>query len=603
MEIASRETSELANIPRPEYPRPQFVRDDWMCLNGQWAFEIDRQDDGEVRGLVYADYSLSILVPFAPESELSGIGAEGFLEAVWYRREFSVPAAWRGRRLVLHFQACDHDSTVWVNGRLAGRHRGGFTPFGFDITDLVADGEPVTLVVRARDRNDVDQARGKQSRRPGNYEAFYSRSTGIWQTVWIEPVDPTHLERPRITPDFDHSAFHFELPLAGAVAGTTVDIVVGDTMGTVATVTVDADRSFSTRATVMVPPERFAAWSPSHPHLYSILFVVRVNGREVDRVASYAGLRSVSIDGQRILLNGKPLFQRLVLDQGWYPESLMTAPSEKALVGDIELALSAGFNGARLHQKVFEERFLHHADRLGYLVWGEFADWGVRSAGMQRPTASFITEWMEAVNRDYSHPSIVGWCPLNETFEPLTTEITMLDDVTWGMYAATKALDQTRPVLDASGYSHRVPGADVYDSHNYEQDPTEFAGQMAGLADGQPFVNTADDGTEWSLPYAGQPYFCSEFGGIWWSETERAGEASWGYGKAPQTQEEWYERATGLFSALLADPRMFGYCFTQLTDVFQEKNGVFTFDRKPKFDLARVRAAQSRPPAIEAELG
>jgi hypothetical protein len=262
--------------------------------------------------------------------------------------------------------------------------------------------------------------------------------------------------------------------------------------------------------------------------------------------------------------------------------------------------MSAGFNGARMHQKVFEERYLYHADRLGYLVWGEFGDWGVRTAGRQFPTASFITEWMEAVNRDYSHPAIVGWCPLNETFEPLTTEIEALDDVTLGMYAATKALDQTRPVLDASGYSHRVVGADIYDSHSYEQDPAKFRAQMSGLAEGHPYTNTAEDGTEWSIPYAGQPYFCSEFAGIWWSDTENAGSTSWGYGEAPHTKEEWYERAAGLFEVLLSDPLMFGYCFTQLTDVFQEKNGVFTFDRKPKFDLERVRAMQLIPAAIEA---
>ena len=227
---------------------------------------------------------------------------------------------------------------------------------------------------------------------------------------------------------------------------------------------------------------------------------------------------------------------------------------------------------------------------------------GARADGVQQPSASFITQWIEAVNRDYSHPSIVGWCPLNETFEPLADGISELDDVTLGMYLATKAIDSTRPVLDASGYSHRLPGADIYDSHNYEQDPAVFAEQMGGLAEGRAFVNVAPDGTNWSIPYAGQPYFCSEFGGIWWSASERAGESSWGYGEAPRTAEEWHERAGGLMAALLDDPLMFGYCFTQLTDVFQEKNGIYTFDRKPKSDLSRVREYQSRTAAIEKGL-
>jgi hypothetical protein len=297
-------------------------------------------------------------------------------------------------------------------------------------------------------------------------------------------------------------------------------------------------------------------------------------------------------------------FQRLVLDQGYYPGGLMTAPSDEALRHDIELAVAAGFNGARLHQKVFEERYLYHADRMGFLVWGEFGDWGANTGGSpswdnQRPTASFVTQWLEAVERDYSHPSIVGWCPLNETFQKLHDRITVLDDVTWGMYLATKAADPTRPVIDASGYAHRVPGADVYDSHCYEQDPEVFGKLMAGLADGKPYVNTGPDGTAWSVPYQGQPYFCSEFGGIWWNPDAPPGEQSWGYGERPASEEELQRRFAGLVGALLDDPRMFGYCYTQLTDVYQEQNGIYRFDRSSKLDVARIRAAQLRPAAIE----
>ncbi len=587
-------------VPRAEYPRPQFVRDEWMCLNGAWEFTVAAGDDSDSRhdSIVFGDV---ITVPFAPESELSGIAAAGFLEAVWYRRTVEVPQSWTGRRVLLHFQACDYDTSVWVNGTLVGRHRGGFTPFVFDISDEIdVDGSAVILVL-ARDNNASVQPRGKQSRREENYEAFYSRSTGIWQTVWMEPVSSMHLDRPRITPDLDSGTFRFDLAVAGISADVAVDIEILGSAGVIATETVEVGSALGASATVTIPREHRVAWSPRTPHLYDINFVLRIGDRVVDRVSSYAGLRSIAIDGHRILLNGQPLFQRLVLDQGWYPDGLMTAPTDDALIADIELAKSAGFNGARLHQKVFEERFLFHADRLGYLVWGEFADWGAREGGEQLPTATFITQWIEAVARDYSHPSIVGWCPLNETFEPLTDSLTVLDDVTAGMYFATKGLDRTRPVLDASGYSHRVAGADIYDSHNYEQDPAAFARQMRGLSEGRPFVNTAEDGAAWSIPYAGQPYFCSEFGGIWWSEAENAGTGSWGYGLAPQSIEEWYERAQGLFDVLLSDPLMFGYCFTQLTDVFQEKNGIFTFDREPKFDLGRIRALHSRPAGIETD--
>ena len=268
----------------------------------------------------------------------------------------------------------------------------------------------------------------------------------------------------------------------------------------------------------------------------------------VDEAASYAALRAVSIDGKAIRLNGEAVFQRLVLDQGYYADGIMTAPTDETLRRDIELSMAAGFNGARLHQKVFEERFLCHADRLGYLLWGEFGDWGCRGEGPvggehQKPGADSVTQWLEVLERDYSHPSIVGWCPLNETWQKLGDRITVLDDVTRGMFLATKAMDTTRPVLDTSGYSHRVPEADVYDSHDYSQDPDQLAQHQAGLAAGNPYRNSAASwgmpartaarlvgSLEWSIAYRGQPYFVSEFGGIWWNPELAAGEESWGYG-------------------------------------------------------------------------
>jgi beta-galactosidase/beta-glucuronidase len=286
----------------------------------------------------------------------------------------------------------------------------------------------------------------------------------------------------------------------------------------------------------------------------------------------------------------------------------MTAPSDAALIGDIELSLAAGFNGARLHQKVFEERFLYHADRLGYIVWGEFGDWGCNTeqgqATNQQPDASYVQEWLEVLERDYSHPSIVGWCPLNETWQEYGDRITPLDDVMRGMYLATKAHDTSRPVLDTSGYAHRVAESDVFDSHDYEQDPTLFASNYSRLADGDPDVNRSDDtGESWSIAYRGQPFFVSEFGGIWWNPAEaehaQTDTGSWGYGDRVRDIDEFYARFDGLVGALLDHPLMFGYCYTQLTDVFQEQNGVFNFDRSPKFDLGCIRSSQQRTAAIE----
>ena len=323
----------------------------------------------------------------------------------------------------------------------------------------------------------------------------------------------------------------------------------------------------------------------------------------VDFANSYAGLRSITIDGKAIKINGTVIFQRLVLDQGYYPDGILTAPTDEALCHDIQLSMDAGFNGARLHQKVFEERFLFHADQMGYIVWGEFPDWGCSGRGPvedhQQPTSSYITQWLEAITRDYSHPSIVGWCPLNETWQPLTDRITTLDDVTRGMFLAVKALDRTRPVLDTSGYSHRVPEVDIYDCHDYEQDPAKFARTHSGLAEGKPFLNTSD-GKPISVPYKGQPYFVSEFGGIWWRAAGgESAKDSWGYGNRPKTIEEYYQRFNDLCGILLDNPLMFGYCYTQLTDVYQEQNGIYTFDRQSKFDLTRIRASQQRRAAIE----
>ncbi|MGW3017830.1 glycoside hydrolase family 2 protein [Streptomyces longwoodensis] len=601
-----------SDLPRPEYPRPQFVRDAWLNLNGTWQFETDRSDSGLERGLAGRPLADTITVPFCPESALSGIGDTDFLEAVWYRRTVTVPADWAGSRVLLHFGAVDHDTTVWVNGVEVARHRGGFTPFTADLDGVAEPGAEATVVVRARDSRHGPQARGKQATWYANSHCHYTRTTGIWQTVWMEPVPRSvALKRPRITPDVASGSFFLELPLTANLPGHRVRAVLSDASGEVTAAGTRADLDLAPRLVLTVPEDRVRLWAPEDPHLYGLrLEVLDADGAVVDAADSYAGLRSVAVRGRSVLINGRPVFQRLVLDQGYWPESLMTAPSDEALVRDVELGLAAGFNGARLHQKVFEERYLYHADRLGYLVWGEFGDWGCETGERddnQRPDASYVAEWLEAVERDYSHPSIVGWCPLNETYQHLHDRITQLDDVTRAMFLATKQADPTRPVIDASGYAHRVPETDVYDSHCYEQDPAAFARTMSGLAEGRPYVNAAPDGRPWSVPYRGQPYFCSEFGGIWWDPQEAArasgneADASWGYGERPRTEEEFLTRFEGLTGVLLDDPDMFGYCYTQLTDVFQEQNGLYRFDRSVKLDIERIRRAQTRPAAYERD--
>jgi beta-galactosidase/beta-glucuronidase len=595
-------------------------------LNGEWQFEIDSGDSGKDRGLIEQELADRITVPFCPESPLSGIGHTDFMRAVWYRRAVEIPAKWTGKKVLLHFQAVDYDTTVWVNGHEAGRHRGGFSPFTIDLQDLAAPGETAILVVRARDGNRTSQPRGKQSTNYAPYSCFYTRTTGIWQTVWLEPVPEVALRRPRLTPDVANGMLRLEQPLTNNRTGYRLEATVSTPEGEIARASCPADYDLAPRLDLTIPPDQRRLWSPDDPYLYDVeIRLLDRQGNVVDRASSYAGLRSVTLDGKKVKLNGKTLFQRLVLDQGYYPDGVMTAPTDADLERDILLSQAAGFNGARLHQKVFEERFLYHADRLGYLVWGEFADWGCSGHGPQhdhqQPGVTYAAQWLEVLERDYSHPSIIGWCPLNETAQNVTDRITTLDDVTRAMFLACKAMDTSRPVLDTSGYAHRVPESDIYDSHdyiyetNFEEGIANFVLRHDGLPENRVFINPHTDRPApssakpaWSIPYRGQPYFVSEFGGFKWNpqvaakiaaENQVERKTSWGYGSDPVSLEDFYQRLAAVCNVLLDNPFMFGYCYTQLTDIYPEENGIYDFYRQPKFDIECVRAIQQRPAAIE----
>lgn len=600
-------------IPRPEYPRPQFYRPEWLNLNGEWQFEIDFGDSGLERGILERSLSGHILVPFCPESRLSGVEYTDFMPSVWYRREVEIPESWINKKILLHFQAVDYDATVWVNGHEVGRHRGGFTPFTCDLSEIAHPGEKMTIVVRARDPRYSPMPRGKQARDYANSGCLYTRTTGIWQTVWMELVADVYFLRPRITPDIVNHRFHIELPLNHNRCGYTILAVLADEQGKaeggeIARVEIPANLDRASQLDLYIPSQQLRLWQPGDAYLYQItLTLFNENGLIVDQMTSYAGLRSVTLDGNHVYINDKPVFQRLVLDQGFYPDGILTAPSDEVLENDIKISIAAGFNGARLHQKVFEERFLFHADHLGYIVWGEFPDWGSQEYGPihdhHRIPATYLAQWLEAIQRDYSHPSIVGWCPLNETWQVLSDRLTDLDDGMRALFLATKAMDLTRLVLDTSGYSHRIRESDVYDSHDYEQNPDKFRATHAKDGKWIPFENRTgpDNSLAMSIPYRGQPYFVSEFGGIWWNPNAKPGEDSWGYGNRPKTIDEFYSRFEALCTILLDNPNMFGYCYTQLTDVFQEQNGIYTFNRSPKFDLEHLRQIQSRIAAFEVD--
>ena len=571
-------------IPRPEYPRPQMVRERWLNLNGSWQFDFDFGRSGRARGLAKAvSLPETITVPFCPESKLSGIGYTDFIPAAWYRRTFTLPAGWQGDRVFLHFGAVDYEAQVWVNGQSVGAHRGGYSAFCFDITAALVPGGNAIVVCAEDDTRSGSQPSGKQSPEYASFGCLYTRTTGIWQTVWLEAVPQAHVKSLRLTPDGVSGKLHVEAVLSGHVCGklTAAASFAGKPVG-------QGEAAVCGRAAhLTLDLAEKHLWGPGEPNLYDLTLTLTAGGRE-DRVQSYFGLRDVSWNDRAMLLNGKPVFQRLILDQGFYPDGIYTAPTDEDLKRDVELSMSMGFNGARLHQKIFEPRLLYWADKLGYLVWGEHASWGLEidtAAGIE----NFLPEWLEAVERDYSHPSIVGWCPFNET------HLQQDDKVLETVYRATKAVDATRPVIDTSGYVHVV--TDIYDVHDYDQNPATFRARYEPLAQGgEAYVN--NPGHPGRDEYRGQPYFVSEYGGIWWNPGQKDSKA-WGYGTNPTSEAEFLARYEGLTTALLNNPRVCAFCYTQLTDVEQEVNGLHTYDRKPKFDPALIRRINAQKAAIE----
>ena len=552
----------MQSIPRPEYPRPQMARKEWMNLNGEWQFCLDQGRSGRERGLhEAASLPDTIVVPFCPESRLSGIGHTDFIACVWYKRTVSLPGEWTGsgRKTLLHIGACDYETQVWVNGQSVGTHTGGYISFSFDITAALKPGENQITICATDTLRTQEQPSGKQSHAYGSYGCFYTRTTGIWQTVWLENVPEAYIARLKYTPDIETGTLWIEAVCENAHgrALRAEARFAGEPMG-------QAQGTVSGRvARVALKLQKTILWSTDSPALYDLALTLGE-----DSVESYFGMRSIAFDGGKLLLNGKPLFQRLVLDQGFYPDGIYTAPSDAALEGDIRLSMDMGFNGARLHEKIFEERFLYHCDRLGYLVWGEHANWGL---DISRPAAwrNFLPEWLEELERDVNHPALIGWCPLNETQENQDNEFVRF------LVNVTRAYDPTRPVLDASGWTHvdGLCGA-LTDCHNYEQDPEKFAAQIDAN---------------------GYPMFVSEFGGIRWSDDA----GGWGYGEGPKSEAEFLSRYEGLVKALLSRPGVYAFCYTQLTDVEQEQNGLYTYDRKPKFDPAIVRAINTARAAIE----
>jgi beta-galactosidase/beta-glucuronidase len=592
-------------VPRPEYPRPQFRRSEWTNLNGEWAFAFDDEDAGLARGwhrIPPEDlrsggfpFDRRITVPFCYQSRLSGIGDTSFHDVVWYARTFEAPPEYE--RLLLHFGAVDYRTTVWVNGRRVASHEGGHTPFAADVTTALGEGENV-LAVRAEDPSrDATIPRGKQYWKERSEGIFYTRTTGIWQTVWLEPVGRRRIDAVRLTPDVDAACIDVEVSVEGFEPGLSLRLAVSlrgdpvlDDRVELRAPFVERNLPLLTRGLAPGTPRlsewpKPALWNPEHPNLYDLrLELLDAAGNVLDAVESYFGMRKVEARDGGVLLNGSPCYQRLVLDQGYFPGGLLTAPTDDDLRRDIELAKEMGFNGARKHQKVEDPRWLYWADTLGFLVWGEMANAYAYSPDYVR---RITAEWQEAVRRDHNHPCIVTWVPMNESWgvPELATDPSQVDHLLT-LYHLTRSLDPSRLVVSNDGWEHaRTDLCTIHDyggpeelSHRYATPESSVAARPAGRPIYAP-----------SHGYRGEPILVSEFGGIAFSGEE----GGWGYTTVAGT-DEFLDRYGTFITALLHSETVCGFCYTQLTDVEQEVNGLLTYDRKPKADSARIREITAR---------
>jgi beta-galactosidase/beta-glucuronidase len=580
------------------HPRPRVTRADWVDLNGTWQFAYDDADAGlgERWPENPGKFDRQIVVPFAPESEMSGIGDTGFHPVLWYRRTFAAPAT--AGRVLLHFGAVDYRASVWVNGDLVATHEGGHTPFTADITASLKSGAEQVVVVRAEDRpGDVTQPRGKQDWQEKPHAIWYNRTSGIWQTVWLEPVPRTYIADFQLTPELTDGSVKVEAALNAAFSGflhvrlAARGVVLGEQ-----SVRLDGDR-LETRLQIPAATNGVNRndlyWTPDNPNLIDVTAtLLGADAKSVDSVQSYFGLRSVGIANGRFLLNDRPVFVRSVLEQGYWPKSHLTAPSADALKHEVELIKSLGFNAVRIHQKIEDPRFLYWADHLGLMVWGEIANaYEYNAQAVDRLTR----EWLSAVKRDRSHPCIVTWVPINESWGVSDIAIRRdQQDFATSLYYLTKAIDQTRPVISNEGWEHTI--SDIWGFHDYTQFKAHLA-ERYGTREAIERTLTEMRPTRKRLllrpeDRRGQPVMLTEFGGL--SMHPKTGQAWFGYATA-ESDDEYLAMIKSLFDAIYESTDLAGYCYTQITDTLQETNGLLDENRNPKLPVEKLRDIIMRP--------
>lgn len=585
-----------------DYPRTQFVRDNWENLNGAWDFAFDDAHCGEREGW-YKDFkgNMTIQVPFTYETKMSGIQDESRHDQIWYRRSFQVD----GSRLekenyLLHFEGSDFITKVWVNGQYVGDHRGGYARFSFDITDVVQDGEN-ELVVKVEDSFDVQQPRGKQRWIDKNFGCWYVQTTGIWKTVWSEYVPKISLKSVKMTPNLQEHSLELEYEVEAPENIMGEDLLVAASVSfkgvpVTKVITTVAAGHVETKADVFLRNNNFGlewgvrTWSPEDPNLYDVKFQLLYQGNVEDTVASYFAMREIRIDGSNILLNGHPIYQRLILDQGYWKDSHLTPPSEEALVEDIDKIHALGYNGLRKHQKIEDERFLYWCDVKGMLVWSEMA---AAYQYSDYAVSEFVSEWMEIVKQNYNHPCIITWTPFNESWGVSQIETRKIEqNFTEAVYYLTKSLDKYRPVIVNDGWEHTI--SDIITLHDYEE-----VGEVlkARYTEGKEEIMSTEiyhcsgkSAFANGYSYKGQPVIISEYGGIAFNNDD----SGWGYGNKVNTKEEFIKRFDEITTAVKEIPYVCGFCYTQVSDVQQEINGMMDMERNFKVEPEIIKEINER---------
>ena len=595
---------------REEYPRPQFERGNWLSLNGEWQFAFDDQNLGlkEKWYTNEANYAYKINVPFVYQSALSGIDQREVHDIVWYYRTFNVQVP-EESRVLLHFGAVDYEADVFVNGHHVKNHCGGHTSFDIDITDALVVGEEQILSVRAFDPHfDESIPRGKQFWKEESAGIWYTNSTGIWQPVWLEVVAATHLQHVKFTSDFDAGAVMIDVELNQLKPQLVLEYQIYFKGALVISGAAEFVTSKLSFAVDIFQQQIFRtnfhhegwSWTPENPQLFNVELTLTEAGNAIDQLKSYFGMRKIQTENGMIYLNNKPYYQKLVLDQGYWPNGLLTAPTDEAFKQDILLAKEMGFNGCRKHQKTEDPRFLYWADKLGFLVWGECAAPAIYT---DLSVTRLMQEWAEIISRDYSHPSIVTWVPINESWGvPKISFDRQQQHFSQAMYHFIHSLDQQRLVISNDGWA--MTETDICAIHNYahgqESERQKYLYFKDSLSTREKLVNRVS--TPWPIfaggfSYQDQPILLTEFGGIGF---DVSGQPGWGY-TSVENKQDFLKDYQRIMTAVYDSVGLWGYCYTQLTDVEQEINGLLTYDRQPKVDLAAIKEIndQFHPTQVE----